>query len=359
MKGEVVVDAQDILEQITIEQIYDLLSHLGGEPRYIEDGVVVSKTICHGGSSHKLYYYENASRFTCYTGGCGYGFSVFDLIMNINSCSFIESLNYVKSFFGIVSGEDYISQREKRANIDFFKKFNTETVDKQSDVIYNDGILNNFYNIFHQDWINDGISAKSMQKYNIKYSILTNQIVIPHYNADAQLVGVRVRNLDKDVVDRGQKYMPLIYNGEMYNHDTGRYLYGLNVTKKNIEKHRKIILFEGEKSCMQLETMFPDDNISVALSGSNLSKEQFDLLFNLGVEEVIIALDKEFINIGDKREVMYQREIRKGFIDKILPYCKVSLLWDWDGLLSEKDSPSDRGKDIFLNLYKNRLIMFS
>ena len=32
-----------------------------------------------------------------------------------------------------------------------------------------------------------------------------------------------------------------------------------------------------------------------------------------------------------------------------------SYLWDYDNLLEEKDSPFDKGKDVFEELYKNRI----
>lgn len=351
------MDAQTIQEELSIEQVYDLLSHLDGHPQFVEDGVLISRTICHGGDSHKLYYYENSKRFTCYTGGCGYGFSIFDLIMLVNSCDFIESLRFVQSFFGITSNNYSPEAKKERVDTSFFNSFSKKTLDITDVSYYNESILDNFYDLYHQSWIDDGISATSMREYGIKYSIVDNQIIIPHRDIDNNLIGVRVRNLNPDVVDSGRKYMPLIYNGEMYNHDTGNYLYGLNVSKNTIKRHRKIILFESEKSCMQVNTMFPEYNYTAALSGSNFSNNQLQQVLDLDVEEVTVALDKEFIEIGDKREVLYQREIRRKFIDKLLPYCKVSIIWDWWGLLDEKDSPSDKGKDVFTQLYNKRLMM--
>ena len=54
-------------ESLTIEQVFELVSELGGEPR-MSDGLFVAKTICHCGTSHKLYYYSNTkrSRFSKY-----------------------------------------------------------------------------------------------------------------------------------------------------------------------------------------------------------------------------------------------------------------------------------------------------
>jgi hypothetical protein len=57
-----------IKEQLTIEQVMDLVAELGGEPRLQQGGeYFTAKTICHGGNSHKLYYYNNTHLFRCYT----------------------------------------------------------------------------------------------------------------------------------------------------------------------------------------------------------------------------------------------------------------------------------------------------
>ena len=43
------------------------------------------------------------------------------------------------------------------------------------------------------EWIEDGISYEIMKVYNILYSISRNKIVIPHYDAENNLIGIRGR----------------------------------------------------------------------------------------------------------------------------------------------------------------------
>ena len=40
-------------ENLTIEEVFDLVSELGGEPT-MGNGLFTARTICHGGDSHKL-----------------------------------------------------------------------------------------------------------------------------------------------------------------------------------------------------------------------------------------------------------------------------------------------------------------
>ena len=106
---------------------------------------------------------------------------------------------------------------------------------------------------------------------------------------------------------------------------------------------------------MQLDSILKDDNIGVALSSSSLSLVQVELLKQLNVEEVIIALDKEFMEYGTEEEKRYAVKVRKGVINKLLPYFNVSVMWDRDGLLGYKDSPTDKGAEVFYNLFRNRI----
>ena len=51
-------------------------------------------------------------------------------------------------------------------------------------------------------------------------------------------------------------------------------------------------------------------------------------------------------------------DIRKDHnIQKLRQYCRVEYLYDRDGLLEQKDSPVDRGEEVFRRIYecRNRL----
>lgn len=344
--------ASDIQQAITIDQMFELLSELGAAPIKNNDNEIIMKSICHGDERYKLYYYDNSKRFTCYT-NCGSGFSVFDLIQKALGVDFITSLNMIKDKMNI-SGESLpVNQMPE---MDFFKKFNGDKVTTDYDT-HDCNTLNQFQKLYHPSWIEDGISTYAMNKYNIRFNIVDNQIIIPHYNISNELIGIRVRNLSKRDLDEGRKYMPLFYCGSEYNHNLRGNLYGLNVVESNVREQKRIIIFESEKACMQLETMFPDNNVAVALSGSNLTDEQAAIINELDVSEVVIALDKEFKDVNTEDEFEYSRMIRRNFLSKLLVFHKVSIIWDKDNLLDEKESPSDRGKEVFQELFNNRIVI--
>ena len=56
-----------------------------------------------------------------------------------------------------------------------------------------------------------------------------------------------------------------------------------------------------EKSCLLYKSYFGLENdISVACCGSSVSAYQIQMLLDAGAEEIIIAFDRQFKEIGDK-----------------------------------------------------------
>ena len=193
----------------------------------------------------------------------------------------------------------------------------------------------------------------SITNHNICYNPSSQAIVIPHYNENGFLIGIRERTLIKENEIYG-KYRPTYLDKQMYNHPLGFSLYNLNNSKNNIKILKKAIVFEGEKSPLLYESYFGKENdISVACCGSNLSSYQLKLLLDLGVEEVIIAFDKQFKTKGDlefKRWTKKLTDIDKKYRE----YVKISFMFDKNDILRYKSSPIDEGKDKFIKLYEER-----
>ncbi|MGL5623994.1 hypothetical protein, partial [Cetobacterium sp.] len=152
----------------------------------------------------------------------------------------------------------------------------------------------------------------------------------------------------------GRKYMPLVIGDFVCKYPTGSNLYGLNINRENIKRSKIMIIGESEKFVMQHNTFYPDQSVAVALNGSSLSYEQIKYIKDLGVEEVVLALDKEFKDASEEKE--YAEKIVNSIIKKLHPMFKVSIIWDKDNLIEYKDSPTDQGKEIYEKLYKNRVI---
>ena len=351
------MDANEFIQTLNDRDIYSLLEHLGGNPKETNKGLD-SSTICHnhdGTGKHNLRYFSESHSFTCFS-SCG-TMSIYDLVSKVLELDFYNSFKYVLSFFNQSIYDMSYKQKSYEDDIDlsfFNREFKVES-NKLKEL--SPKVLNPYYDMYYQGWIDEGISIKTMQKYNIKTSIIDEQIIIPHYDEDNRLVGVRCRNLNKRLVDDGKKYMPVFQGGDMLNHSTGSVLYGLNFNKDMINKRRKIILFESEKSVMKLDSYIPDMSIGVCLSGSNLTNKQVDIIKSLNVSEVIVALDREFNSIGDDEEKYFARKIEETFLNKLSVFANVSVIWDTKGLLNRSDSPIDKGLEVFKELLNDRIIL--
>ena len=96
-------------------------------------------------------------------------------------------------------------------------------------------------------WEDEGIAQEAIEKYNIRYYPYKNKIIIPHFDPEANLIGIRVRNIEPEDLLQG-KYMPAIVGNKMYSHPLSFNLYGLEISKDVISKGKKLLMFLKVKS---------------------------------------------------------------------------------------------------------------
>lgn len=114
------------------------------------------------------------------------------------------------------------------------------------------------------------------------------------------------------------------------------------------------IIAEAEKSVLLDDGFYGDLSNTVACCGSNINKYQIALLTRLGVNEIVIALDKEYTDSYSTKGREYKKKI-EGICDKYKSLASFSYIWDYDNLLEEKDAPFDKGKETFEYLFRNRV----
>ena len=94
---------------------------------------------------------------------------------------------------------------------------------------------------------------------------------------------------------------------------------------------------------------------SLAVCGSEISDEQIKLLLDyLKIEELILGLTKNIRIRMDGTVSCTKIKLFKK-IRPIIPYYKVSILWDKDGVLDYKDAPTDKGKETLLKLLDDKV----
>lgn len=317
---------------------------------------LILPTYCHhqeGGGHKKLYIYfnEDAVVFHCYT-SCG-SMTLEKFIERYRYCNYYDAKRLIDEILDrSLNGFDRLYQEQELENPFVKNKKKTFKVNQ----VVDDYVLNSFYQIPYGGWVKEGISSKTQKRFGIRYDVFHNAVIVPQLNEDGQLVGIRRRALNEFDIENSGKYKPVFIGGRWYNADSSTILYGLFENKENIIKSKKAIVFEAEKSVMQLDTFYNGTAPAVALFGSNMSSYQADLLRKLGVEELVVALDKEYQNEHEYQA--YLKVLVKKFKNFQSFFTVTFVLDDFNSsLLDYKDSPSDKGKETFEKLFRKRTIL--
>ncbi|MGI6168443.1 MAG: hypothetical protein ACOYI4_01840 [Christensenellales bacterium] len=358
------LDKEKIKQELDEQDVRLILKDLGSnDPKTDKNGDLIFETVCHNskGGSYKLYYYKDSKLFKCYT-GCQDTFDIYELVRRSKlqkniKIGFYECIKYVASLtnkhFHCSSVLSSIKKDYLIDDWEWIKRYKRIEKPKANIPIINTKILDIFKECYHQSWIDEGISIETMIKYGIKYYIKDDKIVIPHYDIDNNLIGIRGRALREEDILAGKKYMPLIVERKVYNHPLGLNLFGLNHNKEAIKRIKKVIIFESEKAVMQCDTFFNEDCFAVATCGMSISKWQRNMILSLEPKEVFIAYDKQFKEPNTQEAYDFGEKILKQAYS-FTPYVTTYIIWDDLGLLPYKASPSDMGKEILLELMKHK-----
>lgn len=359
------LDKDLIKKTLTLSDIENILIDLGSGPSKDDgNGNLIYQTVCHGGDSYKLYYYpnEDGGLFHCYT-HCGESFDIFELVIRARratgiTITFYQAVKYVASISNkmIYSDAQSVEQVEKITDWDWInrikKSVNSHIVIPQLSEI-SEHVLENFSYIPNSLWLDEGISAESMKKYQIGYWGKEHKITIPHRDMNGRLIGIRGRALDEEDILAKRKYAPLTIEGRCLKHSLGNNLYGLCQNEEAINRTGKICIVESEKSVLLGDTYYHQNNFTVAVCGSSLTTVQANIIKKLGVREVILGFDKEFKDPKSRMaEAYWQKQMKLA--SQLTPYCTVYILWDDQELLNQKDAPFDQGKETLELLMKNK-----
>ena len=324
--------------------------------------LLFSTEICHGGDSpNKLVYRADVRSFYCWT-HC-HSIDLFEIVRRRKGYeTFREAFDYVVSFFGLTDDERkerkpsrFTEDWDLLQRIEDFRDTGSESERYQEKKIP-EAILSIFSPpCAPEEWMRDGISPDVMITYGIRVDAANQKIIIPHRNADGELIGIRGRSFDPFEMQYA-KYAPVYVGGKLYNFPTGKYLFGLWQNKDTIKKMRKVLICEGEKSVLQSASFYGVDNsYCVATCGSTITDDQINLLLDCGVEEVILGYDRDFKGKrGDEDVVQYEQKLYR-VIQPLLPYFNVYVIFDYDHSTGYKDSPTDCGRKIFEELWKKKI----
>ena len=360
------MNAQLLKQKLTEKDIVKIVNRLGGELRAENENEMIFDSITYDitADNHKpkLYCYKSNFMFVEFHMSMD-TFDIFELIKERqkllgNKYNFTDCIKFVCDTIGLDYRADTITTNTSNFVNSNLKRF-TQTNRAVELAVYDDTILDKFENWYHQSWLDDHISIDTMDKYNIKYYDYGNQIIIPCYNQNNELIGIRARNLDPNAT---AKYIPYKdINGTWYKFNVGSTFYGLNHTADGIAKTKKVIICESEKAVLQGDTYFGKNNIIVGMYGSAMTTTKRDIILDLGVDEVIIAIDFDYEEEEYHNEELYEdltewelyeKKVYK-IADKFKGWCRVSVIIDYHPEYNGA-CVTDYSKEKFIKLYKNR-----
>ena len=345
------IDYQEIIEQLDDEKVKMLLNKLE-IPYDDQGGALIMPTVCHNEdidtASRKLYYYKNTHVFYCYTEDGA--MSIFTFLKRYYETRSIE-YDWFQDILNVIL--DCSNMRQFDAEDKGYKSIidnYTQKKTRQELPYYSDNLLQVFIKHYPIEWLNDSISKAAMDKFNIRFAPVENKIIIPHYDANNHLIGIRGRALNTWEIENIGKYMPIQIEGKWYSHPLSLNLYGLNITKENIKKTGIAYLVEAEKSVLQMES-FSIPNCAAAVCGSKLNKYALDILIReCHPQEIVICFDNEELpGSTEYFDKLY------SLCSKYTAYSNFSFIYDKEHLLRLKDSPTDKGEETFQKLLRKRV----
>lgn len=363
--------AQKLKYEIMTEDDYELVIN-----RVCGQGVIKQKksdtwilmTSCHNLDYHdgspKLYFYLETRSFYCYT-KCGHSMDIYSLIQKRHELNGdkVKMFQCVKEVCEILNIPFNFKDEIKKSKTDKYNwqgKLMKFLKLKHGEIelpTYDKSILDSFEPIYHQSWLDDNITIDSMDKYCIKYYRRNDSIVIPCFDANGNLIGIRQRFLNPKT---DCKYLPLeILNGKSYKFPVNTTLYGLNYNTENIKYYKKVMLVEAEKSVLQTDNYFACKNFTLAMYGKSMSQQKAMEILKMGVDEIVICLDADYDNVYEDDGYTFTKEFESFYknVHRIGEYfkghCKVTAIIIYDKH-PRNCSPTDLGKERYLELYNER-----
>lgn len=325
------------MKQVTVEELLSKIDIVD----YISQFVDLEE---HGGEFWSLspFKIENTPSFsvrretgTFYDFSSGLGGSLLTFIRLYKKCSRRDAINEIKKLAGY-DGVVFAPPERLSATKCCMKYNQRKRNDKPcKPIILPDDYMDRFE--ICEDklkiWKDEGISMETMRKFDVRYDSFNDQIVYPVRNFDGKIINVGYRVLDPKWKEKGMHK----YGYRQSFGGTMEVIYGLYDNLDDIKSKHEVIIFEGCKSVLKAYD-FGYKNCA-ALSTSHLSPRQMILLMKLGCN-VVFMLDKE-INIKQDHNIQTLKK-----------YCNCYYYYDYKDLLEEKDSPVDKGKEVFNILYE-------
>lgn len=356
------VDVKRLKKQLVLSDYEAILKALGIPIMLKLKDRWVLMTGCHNRDplqgSQKLYFYIESKIFQCYT-RCACSMDIIGLCQKrlalLNKpCAFLDAIQFILDTTSVDIG----SVSRPTSNVftyDWSELEKFVRIKKGGSALkpYDKAILDQLDRAYPQAWIDEGITIETMEKYKIGFYPRLDCATIPCFNREGDLIGIRARHWREEEVEKG-KYRPLMLLDEtIYKFPTNQVFYGINFNWASIEDKKQVILVEGEKSVLKADSFYGMESNVLALYGCNLGLQRRNEILKMGVNEVVIALDSDYHEIGDDDYQAFEKKVL-AFGKQFKGYCDVSVCYNNIGLDGYKCSPFDWDRETFEKLFESR-----
>lgn len=347
------LDAKQLKKQLNTQNIIQIVEDLGGKLYKQSRNEYIFYSCCHHFSplehKPKLYYYVDTNSFFCYS--CSRAFDIIALVqarwdLLNKSYSFTDVLLYICKIANLDTDKISKKQQVIQTNtpwqeiMDKYGAFDNKIKPTLSQ--YDKKILDYFPKEYPIEWLEEGISVEAMEMFNIRYYDLYNQTVIPCFDNQNNLAGIRVRNWSPS----NAKYdiLRMVENNLQFKCYTNYLLYGFNITQYAISATRTVMLAESEKAVLKLYTWYKHKANVVGMFGGHLNKYRRDMLIETGIDNVVIIPDYD-----PHTETESVTWLKKQFqIAKLFSgFCKVFIIPNYNNSVVRKDNATDKDKKTF------------
>lgn len=255
-----------------------------------------------------------------------------ELVQFFADLKMIEAMKYICETCGI-STNIKIEKKQVSSTLSFLKHYKkaTGTGIDNNDIILNESELDDFLYYPSYRFYQDNIDIKTQIDFGVCYDIMQNRVVFPIRNKNGKLVNKKGRTLYEDY--RSNNIPKYLYYHDFSGNSN---LFGEYENLEFLKSCDEIYVVESEKGVMQAVS-FGVRNC-VATSKKVVSKQQLHKLLSYG-KTIVIAYDKG-VDIND---IKLECDKFKGLVD-------VYYIYDTLGILESKESPTDKGIDVFQQL---------
>ncbi len=347
------IDIQSLKSQLTDDRIIELMDAMGAPLMKVDSNNLIFPSICHHGAdaiNHKCKLWFNQERQVFHCWVCGLHTDAIGLVQHVKHLDFNQAVSYICSVLNLQVGQ--IEENKCIDNWVELRRFLPNAEPEPDKLLtYDKSILSLFDHLYPQEWLDYGISTDILDKFGIGWYARQACISIPVV-FNGQLVGVRGRYTREQNLAKG-KYRPICtLDGQVLKFPSSACLYGYDQNKVAISKCKNVILFEAEKSCLKAASK--GMNNTLAVFGSNVSKQQIQLLLELGVNEVTIAFDSDFIDTKGEDFRFFVAKIKK-VAKRLTPYFTVFCAYNNQEYNGYKYSPMDFTDEQMKKIFENRV----